>query len=112
MLHRWVYWLARSIQCLNIPPRFCPAAGGPAVALVFVGQGPEKRALQRRARQTGLENTVFLPPVPKTSMPALLTSMDACFIGWNRKPIYRFGVSPNKLFDYMMAGRPVIRAIE
>ena len=42
-------------------------------------------------------------------MLTLLAATDACFIGWNRKPIYRFGVCPNKLFDYMMAARPVIQ---
>ena len=82
------------------------------VTLVLVGQGPEKNSLQQRAQRMGLDNIMFLPPVPKASIQALLTAIDACFIGWNRKPIYRFGVSPNKLFDYMMAGRPVIHAIE
>ena len=37
--------------------------------------------------------------------------MDACYIGWQDKPIYRFGVSPNKIFDYMMAGKPVIHSV-
>ena len=82
------------------------------VTLVLVGQGPEKEALQQRAQRMGLDNIIFLPPVPKASIQAILAAMDACFIGWSRKPIYRFGVSPNKLFDYMMAGRPVIHAVE
>jgi glycosyltransferase involved in cell wall biosynthesis len=55
---------------------------------------------------------VFLPPVSKPSIPALLASMDVCYIGLARKPVFRFGVSPNKLIDYMMAARPVIHAIE
>ena len=82
------------------------------VYFVLVGKGPEKGALERSARESGLKNVVFLPPVPKSSVPSLLTSFDALYIGLQRQPIYRFGISPNKLMDYMMSGRPVLQAIE
>ncbi len=50
----------------------------------------------------------FLPSVPRNVVPALLAAMDALYLGWPKRPIYRFGISPNKLVDYMMAGKPVI----
>jgi len=81
------------------------------VALVLVGQGPEKENLQKYVTENNLNNVVFLPPVPKNSIPELLSKMDILYIGWRRSPLYRFGVSPNKLFDYMMAGKPIINAI-
>lgn len=82
------------------------------VTLVLVGKGPEKSALQEKAKSMGLTNIVFLPPVTRGAMPALLQQMDAVFIGWNKKRLYQFGVSPNKLMDYMMSAKPVIHAIE
>ncbi len=82
------------------------------VTFVLVGQGAEKERLQRRAGEMGLSNLMFLPPVPKASMPALLGAMDAVYIGLQKQPLFRFGVSPNKLMDYMMAAKPVISAIE
>lgn len=82
------------------------------VTYVFVGQGPEKPALQARAVELGLSNVEFLPPVTKSQIPALIAEMDAMFIGWRRKAIYRFGISPNKLMDYMMSGKPVIHSLE
>jgi glycosyltransferase involved in cell wall biosynthesis len=85
---------------------------GEPVALLLVGQGPEKEAVERRATECGLTHVHFLPPVPKASIPSLLSQMDSLYIGWRRSPLYRFGVSPNKLMDYMMSGRPVIHAIE
>jgi glycosyltransferase involved in cell wall biosynthesis len=82
------------------------------IALVLVGQGPEKEKLQKYVVEHNLNNVIFLPPVLKNSIPELLSKMDILYIGWRRSPLYRFGVSPNKLFDYMMAGKPIIHAIE
>jgi glycosyltransferase involved in cell wall biosynthesis len=81
------------------------------LAIVLVGQGPEKAALHSKAVQMGLNNVAFLPPVPKAAIPALLAAADALFIGLQDQPLFRFGVSPNKLMDYMMASKPVISAI-
>lgn len=80
------------------------------VAFVFVGQGPEKQSLEERALRQNLTNVLFLPPVPRACVPSLFSLLDAFFLGWQAKEIYRFGISPNKLLDYMKAGKPVIHA--
>jgi glycosyltransferase involved in cell wall biosynthesis len=59
----------------------------------------------------GLGNVTMLPPVPKPQIPALLAAVDVAYIGWQRVPIYRFGIAPNKLMDYMMAGVPVLHSV-
>lgn len=85
---------------------------GDNVALVLVGDGPDKAALQEYAALQGLTNVHFLPAIAKRAVPAFLARCDALFIGWRKLPIYRFGINPNKLFDYMMAGKPVIHSVE
>ncbi|MBA3465677.1 MAG: glycosyltransferase family 4 protein [Deltaproteobacteria bacterium] len=77
----------------------------------LVGQGPEREALQRRAAELGLTNVDFLPSVPKASVPLLLDRADALFLSFAPQPLFRFGVSPNKLVDYMLAAKPVIAAM-
>ena len=81
------------------------------VVLILVGQGPEKEKLQKYVEENNLNNVVFLPPVPKNSIPELLSKMDILYISLRKSPLFRFGISPNKLFDYMMAGKPIINAI-
>jgi len=80
------------------------------ITVVFLGDGKDKPALQARARTMALENTVFLPPIPKTEIPAALASSDACIAILKPIPLYAT-VYPNKVFDYMAAGKPVILAI-
>jgi len=82
------------------------------VAFVLVGGGPAKAALCERARREQLDNVHFLDPVDKCQIPSLLQCFDIAYIGWHRHPLYRFGIAPNKLMDYMMAARPVLHAVE
>jgi glycosyltransferase involved in cell wall biosynthesis len=79
---------------------------------LFVGGGPEKNRLIEKADKILLKNVYFLPAVSKKSLPLLLDKCDMLFIGLQNKPLFRFGISPNKLFDYMMAGKPIIQAIK
>jgi glycosyltransferase involved in cell wall biosynthesis len=80
-------------------------------SFVLVGQGPDKAKLEERARAAGLSNVHFLPAVPKTAVPAILAAADALIVSFAPQPLFRFGVSPNKLMDYMMAGKPIIAAM-
>ena len=81
------------------------------VTTILVGQGPEKPRLERMVFEMGLTNVFFLPPVKKSVIPAILHSAGLLIIGGQPCSLYRFGISPNKLIDYMMAGRPIIQAI-
>lgn len=78
---------------------------------VFLGDGKEKLTLRRRAAALKLENVTFLPPFSKKDMPTALAAADACVA--ILKPIELYKTTyPNKVFDYMAAGRPVILAID
>lgn len=82
------------------------------VFFVMAGHGPEKARLQQKALNLGLDNVLFMDSVPRDSVRELLALMDILYIGLKKESLFRFGISPNKLMDYMMAGRPVIHAIE
>lgn len=82
------------------------------IDMVLVGNGPEKERLQSYAHEKGYSNIHFLSAIGKASIPSFLDKMDGLYIGLQRQPLFRFGVSPNKLFDYMMAAKPIIQAID
>ncbi len=79
----------------------------------LVGAGPEKDALERRAHELGLKSLSFEMPVPKNQVADLLAEADAFVITLRDLPnLYRFGISMNKIFDYMSAGRPIVMAAD
>ncbi|PZP27285.1 MAG: glycosyltransferase WbuB [Roseateles depolymerans] len=85
---------------------------GEGLSFVLVGSGHEAARLAERARSEGLERVRFFPPIPKVQIPTLLRHFDIAYIGWQRTPIYRFGIAPNKLIDYLMAERAVLHSVE
>jgi glycosyltransferase involved in cell wall biosynthesis len=82
------------------------------VAFVLVGNGPEKTSLCQQAKTLGLTNVLFFDPIAKIHIPAFLQAIDVAYIGWRRQALYRFGIAPNKLIDYMMAARPILHAVD
>lgn len=83
----------------------------PGVVIALVGDGKEKPRLENEARALGLENVLFVPPVPKSAMQATLAGADAGLAILKPIPLYAT-VYPNKVFDYMAAGKAVVLAIE
>ncbi len=79
---------------------------------VLVGSGHEAARLVQRVADEGLVNVALLPPIPKAQVPAFLSHVHVAYIGWQRVPIYRFGIAPNKLMDYMMAGCAVLHSVD
>lgn len=80
------------------------------IVLVLVGDGKEKPRLQQKAVASGLTNVLFLPPVAKSDIAKVIHGADVCLA--ILKPISLYGtVYPNKVFDYMAAGKAVLLAI-
>jgi glycosyltransferase involved in cell wall biosynthesis len=81
------------------------------LVIVFLGDGKEKAGLMASAEEAGIENVRFLPPLSKAEMPKALAAADLCIA--ILKPIEAYKTTyPNKVFDYMAVGRPVILAID
>ncbi len=79
---------------------------------VLVGDGIEKQRLIKRAKDEHIDNLFFLPPINKKAIPSLLTCFDCSYMTGVPSPLYRFGLSLNKMCDSMMAGLPVICAFD
>lgn len=83
----------------------------PEIHFVFVGDGKEKPALQQQANDRQLPNVTFLPPAPKQDMHRYYSAADASLA--ILKPIEAYKTTyPNKVFDGMAAGRPLLLAID
>jgi glycosyltransferase involved in cell wall biosynthesis len=81
------------------------------IIFVLLGDGKDKPALQEQASRNDLQNVLFLPPIPKVEMPAALAASDTCIA--ILKPVEMYKTTyPNKVFDYMASGKPVILAID
>lgn len=80
----------------------------PGIRFVLVGDGPAKTELLADATRRDLRNVEFRASIPRSSVPELFREADAGLMVLRDSPLFRFGVSPNKLFDYLAARLPVV----
>lgn len=78
------------------------------IKLVLVGQGKLKENLQKRATRERLDNIIFHPPVNKAKLAELMKGADLGMQLLANVPAFYYGTSPNKFFDYISAGLPVL----
>lgn len=77
----------------------------------IIGDGIERAALKDYVQEHHLP-IQFFDPIPKRTVIGTLRLFDALYIGSNKNRLYRYGVSMNKLFDYLMSGRPIVSALD
>lgn len=78
------------------------------IEFIIVGDGEKKRELIALSNKVGSSNVKFIGPVPKSSVRKYIKSFDICFLGLEDISAYWYGISCNKLFEYMEAARPII----
>jgi len=83
----------------------------PTIHFLIVGDGKDRRRLQAEAGGAALRNVTFTGPLPKSEMPGILATADVCVALLRDIPMFRT-TYPNKVFDYMAAGRPTVLAID
>ena len=85
----------------------------PAVRFLVWGDGDEVPALRRRVEEEGIRNVVFKGKVEKKYVPSIVSRAGAVLIhgGTRGFPLFRYGLSTNKLFDALASGRPVLMDI-
>lgn len=81
------------------------------IRFLFVGDGKERYNLERMVEKMELSNIIFIGSRPKSEMPGILAASDACLAILMDIPMFKT-TYPNKVFDYMAAGRPTVLAID
>jgi glycosyltransferase involved in cell wall biosynthesis len=83
--------------------------GERGVRFVFIGSGGQREGLMERSRREGLDDRVsWIQSMPKEELARALNQMDVGLMVLKNLPAFYYGTSPNKFFDYIAAGLPVL----
>lgn len=78
------------------------------IRFLLVGDGREKPRLLARKEEEALDNILFLPPMPKVDLIPVIRRADIGLQVLSNVPAFYYGTSPNKFFDFIAAGKPVL----
>lgn len=78
------------------------------VGVIIIGEGAKKDELIDHVAARKQGNVVFLDSVPKAQVFDIIDEFDLGFVGGRIRKVHQYGVSPNKLYDYMICAVPVL----
>ena len=82
----------------------------PDVEFFLFGGGVLCEEYKVFVRENGLTNVHFLGPVDRSLVPEIYSKVDVCYLGWGDYKMYNYGVSANKLSEYMFFGKPILHS--
>ena len=110
VLYTGVHGITDGLDILLDSAKILKERGYSDIVIELVGDGYEKKRLMKRALEEGLDNVFFKDPVKKDKVPEILSKADVLFFNLLAKDTFKYGISSNKLFDYLASGRPIIFA--
>lgn len=98
----------RKVNDLGVLVDAAKQTADPRLRFLVWGDGDELPVLRRRVLDEGVGNVIFKGRVEKKYIPSIVSQADYNYINGQNNDIFRFGISPNKLFDYFAAGKPTV----
>ena len=78
------------------------------IKFAFLGKGKVKQHLVDRAKVEKLSNCLFYDPIPKLQLAKVVASATVGMMILKNVPAFYYGTSPNKFFDYIASGLPIL----
>jgi glycosyltransferase involved in cell wall biosynthesis len=84
------------------------AMGRGDIKFAFIGKGGVKDHLIERVKNEGIDNCLFFAPIPKLQLAKVVASATVGMMVLKNVPAFYYGTSPNKFFDYIASGLPIL----
>ena len=107
-IYTGTHGFANGLHSVLYAAKVLQARGRRDIDIALIGHGVKKDALMEEAKAAELTNLHFYPPVPKTELTRFMAGADCGLQILANVPAFYFGTSPNKFFDYISAGLPVV----
>jgi len=108
IIYAGAHGIANSLNTIVEAAGVIKAKGIDKAHFLLIGNGPEKSRLADQARALDLDNISFCSPVPKYIIPSLLNMTDIAVKPGRKSGLGDYGISPNKLYDYMACAKPIV----
>jgi glycosyltransferase involved in cell wall biosynthesis len=72
------------------------------------GAGDQIKHLREYCKVNGINNIKFYGRIKKEHIPSVLTHADINFLSFQPLPLLKYGISMNKLFEYLASGKPLL----
>lgn len=100
--------IANGLDAVLDAAKIIKEMGRQDIKFAFIGKGGVKLHLQERVKEEGLDNCLFYNPIPKLQLAKVVASAKVGMMVLKNVPAFYYGTSPNKFFDYIASGLPIL----